>query len=136
MNKKVCIILSDYYVNISKNLLNGALKTLGKNGFRNVKVVKVPGVFEIPVIISKNKSRYDAFVSLGCVIKGETPHFELISQSAINALMHLSITYNKPIGNGIIVCLNKKQALARSSHNKKNKGSEAAQAICSVLKVL
>ena len=136
MSKKICVVLSDYYVNISKNLLNSTLKVLYQKGFKNVKVIKVPGVFEIPVIISKNKNRYDAFVSLGCVIKGETPHFELISQSAINALMHLSITYNKPIGNGIIVCLNKKQALARSSNNKENKGSEAAKAVCSVLKVL
>ena len=76
---------------------------------------------------------YDAFVALGCVIRGQTPHFNYISSASINALMDLSINYKKPIGNGIITCLNKSQALARSNPLKKNKGGEAAKAIISVL---
>ena len=90
--------------------------------------ISVPGVFEIPIIISKNIKKYDAFVALGCVIKGETPHFDFISKATTDALMTLSITSKKPIGNGVITCLNKKQANVRG-----RKGSEAAEAVLSVL---
>ena len=93
-----------------------------------IKIINVPGVFEIPVTISKNLKKYDAFIALGCVIKGQTPHFDFISQASTNAIMDLSIQSKKPIGNGIITCLNKKQALAR-----KKKGAEAANAVISVL---
>ena len=93
-----------------------------------IKIVRVPGVFEIPVTISKNINKYDAFLALGCVIKGETPHFDFISQASTNAIMDLSVLNKKPIGNGIITCLNMKQAKAR-----KKKGAEATNAILSVL---
>ena len=93
-----------------------------------MKVIEVPGVFEIPITIKNNIKKYDAFIALGCVIKGQTPHFDFISQSSINAIMNLSVDNNKPIGNGIITCLNLKQAKAR-----KKKGAEATKAILSVL---
>ena len=80
------------------------------------------------MIISKNIKKYDAFIALGCVIKGQTPHFEFISRSSIEAIMKLSIDSKKPIGNGIITCLNLKQAKAR-----KKKGAEATKAVLSVL---
>ena len=96
--------------------------------FLFIKIIKVPGVFEIPVTISKNLKRYDAFIALGCVIKGQTPHFDFISQASTDAIMNLSINSKKPIGNGIITCLNMKQAKAR-----KKKGAEAANAIVSIL---
>ena len=102
------------------------MKNIPKSG--QVKVIKVPGVFEIPVTISKNIKKFDAFLALGCVIKGETPHFDFISQASTNAIMELSIVNKKPIGNGIITCLNMKQARAR-----KNKGAEAAIAVVSIL---
>ena len=123
--KKILIVLADYYVDISSSLLNSAKNNL--NNF-SIKVIKVPGVFEIPVTISKNINKYDAFVALGCVIKGETPHFDFISSASTQAIMNLSINSKKPIGNGIITCLNIKQATARS-----NKGKEAAKAVVSVL---
>ena len=135
MKTKVCIVIANYYPKISKGLLSGALKVLGKNNSIKYKIMFAPGVFEIPVIISKNMHIYDAFVALGCVIKGKTPHFNFISKATTNAIMHLSITNKKPIGNGIITCLNKKQALSRSDPKKKNKGKEAAKAILSVLKI-
>ena len=93
-----------------------------------INIISVPGVFEIPVTISKNIKKYDAFLALGCVIKGKTPHFDFISQASTDGIMKLSIENKKPIGNGIITCLNKRQALAR-----KKKGREAAQAVISVL---
>ena len=126
MKKKILIVIANYYADISLGLLNSAKKVLPKSF--TIKTIKVPGVFEIPVTISKNLKKFDAFIALGCVIKGKTPHFDFISQASTNAIMDLSIQSKKPIGNGIITCLNKKQALAR-----KNKGAEAANAVISVL---
>ena len=134
MKKKICLVVANYYPEISNNLIRGASKILKLQGIKNYKIFKVPGVFELPLVISKNINYYDAFVALGCVIKGKTPHFDFISTSAINAIMHLSITYKKPIGNGIITCLNKKQALERSSI-KNNKGIESTKAMLSLLKI-
>ena len=133
---RICIVTANYYPKVSKNLILGASNILKKNGIKNFKKISVPGIFEIPVIISKLINKYNGFIALGCVIKGKTPHFDLISASTINAIMHLSITYKKPIGNGIITCLNKKQALERSSIYKKNKASEATKATLSVLRIL
>jgi len=126
MKKKYLIVIANYYRDISKGLLSNALKILPKNNL--IKIIEVPGVFEIPVTISKNIKKYDGFLALGCVIKGETPHFDFISQAATNAIMDLSINSQKPIGNGIITCLNKSQAKAR-----KKKGAEAAKAVFSVI---
>ena len=123
--KKILIVLADYYGDISLSLLKSAKSNL--NNF-SLKVIRVPGVFEIPVTISKNIKKYDAFLALGCVIKGETPHFDFISSASTQAIMSLSMDSKKPIGNGIITCLNMKQAKAR-----KTKGAEAANAVFSVL---
>jgi len=126
MKKKYLIIIANYYEDIANGLLDSALKLIPKSNI--IKIIKVPGVFEIPVTISKNIKKYDAFLALGCVIKGETPHFDFISQASTNAIMDLSINSQKPIGNGIITCLNMRQAKAR-----KKKGAEAAQAVISIL---
>jgi len=123
--KKILIVLADYYEDISSVLLKTAKNNL--NNF-SIKVIKVPGVFEIPITISKNIKKYDGFIALGCVIKGETPHFDFISSAATQAIMNLSVNSKKPIGNGVITCLNMKQAKARGK-----KGKEAAQAVISVL---
>ena len=136
MNKKICIINANYYKNISNNLLKGAFQVLNSKKITKVKIINVPGVFEIPIIISKNIKKYDGFIALGCVIKGETPHFKFISEATIDALMQISINKKKPIGNGVLTCLNKKQALSRSDPNKKNKGGEAANATIAILTIL
>ena len=126
---KICIVIANYYPKISNNLLEGATKVLKKNGIKNYKKILVPGIFEIPIAIAKNIKKYDGFIALGCVIKGETPHFEFISSATTNAIMELSISYKKPISNGIITCLNMNQAIVRS----KTKGQEAAKAVLSVI---
>ena len=126
MKKKILIVNANYYKDISNGLLSNAIKSLTKISL--LKIINVPGVFEIPVTISKNLNKFDAFIALGCVIKGKTPHFDFISQASTNAIMTLSINSKKPIGNGIITCLNMKQAKER-----KKKGSEAVNAIISVL---
>ena len=126
MKKKILIVVANYYENIARSLLNSA-KSRIKNKY-NIRVINVPGAFEIPVTISKNLNKFNGFIALGCVIKGQTPHFDFISKATTDALMTLSITSKKPVGNGVITCLNKKQAFARGS-----KGSEAAEAVLSVL---
>ena len=126
MKKKYLIVVADYYQEIAKGLLDSALKCIPKLSL--IKIIKVPGVFEIPVTISKNIKKYDAFLALGCVIKGQTPHFDFISNATTNAIMSLSVKNKKPIGNGVITCLNKHQAKAR-----KKKGEEAAKAVISIL---
>ena len=126
MKKKILIVSANYYKDIANGLINSAIKLIPRTN--KVKMIEVPGVFEIPVVISKNINKYDAFLALGCVIKGKTPHFDFISQASINAIMDLSITSKKPIGNAIITCLNMSQAKAR-----KMKGAEAAKAVISIL---
>ena len=129
MRKKILIVIADYYKEISLGLLNSAKKNLPRSfEIKEIKVIKVPGVFEIPITISKYLKKFDAFIALGCVIKGKTPHFDFISQSSTNAIMNLAINSKKPIGNGILTCLNINQARIR-----KKKGAEAAEAIVSVL---
>ncbi len=126
MKKKYLIVLANYYRDIASGLLNSALRVIPKK--YSVKIITVPGVFEIPVTISKNIKKYDGFLALGCVIKGQTPHFDFISQAATNSIMDLSVINKKPIGNGIITCLSMSQAKAR-----KKKGAEAALAVTSVI---
>ena len=141
MKKKVLIVSASYYRNISKALIYDSIRLLKKNNIF-YKIIDVPGIFEIPVTISKNINKYDGFIALGCVIKGQTPHFDFISRTTFDALMSLSINFKKPIGNGIITSLNMKQAIQRSGNKavvlKKNrdkgKGKEATKATISILK--
>ena len=126
MKKKIIIIVANYYKDIANNLLKSSKKYLNK--YNIVKIIKVPGIFEIPITIMKNINKANGFIVLGCVIKGETPHFNFITTATTNAIMEIIIRHKKPIGFGIITCLNKKQALARS-----NKGAEATKAVISIL---
>ena len=126
MKNKVLIIQANYYKDISTALLKSAKKEL--KSFAKINIISVPGVFEIPVVISKNLKKYDGFVALGCVIKGQTPHFDFISKSTTDAIMNITVESKKPVGNGIITCLNKNEAIARSK-----KGREAANAVKTIL---
>lgn len=133
--KKVLIVNANYYNKITNKLLNTCKNILKKNKIK-VSLIKAPGVFEIPISIRKNINKFDGFVALGCVIKGETPHFDLICKTSFDAIITLSINYNKPISNGIITALNKKQAYKRCgiiNSNKPNKGLEAANALLAIL---
>ena len=126
MKKKILIVIANYYKNISQGLVKSAKNEISKS--IKINIINVPGVLEIPVTIAKNINKFDGFLALGCVIKGQTPHFDFISKASIDAIMKLSIESKKPIGNGILTCLNMKQAIIR-----KKKGREAAQAVLSVL---
>jgi len=128
MKHKTLIVIANYYKDISNNLINSTIEEIEKKKIK-YNIIKVSGIFEIPVTISKYLSRYDSFIALGCVIKGQTPHFEFISKSTFNSILQLAVNSKKPIGNGIITCLNKSQAKSRST----KKGIEAVNAIISVI---
>ena len=133
--KKILIINANYYNNVTKNLVISSKNILKKEKFK-LSIIEIPGVFEIPITIRRNIKRFDAFIALGCVVKGETPHFDLICKSTFQTILLLTINYGKPIGNGIITALNMKQAFERcgiNKSNKKNKGLEAAKAVISLL---
>ena len=134
--KKILIVNSNYYKDISNNLVLNVKKTLSNVKFK-LSIINIGGAYEIPIAIRKNINKFDGFIALGCVIKGQTPHFDLLCSSLFNSILSLSIKYNKPIGNGVITALNLNQAKQRSKKTKyikPNKGSEAANAVISILK--
>ncbi len=130
MKFKICIVISTYNSDITEKLYHNAKEELEKFSLKKIDIVKVPGSFEIPVVISKLAKKYDGFIAIGCVIKGETANFDLISKAITNGIMEISISQKKPIGNAIITSFNRAQALKRF-----NRGKEAAQAILEVLKI-
>ena len=130
MKTKICIVQSIYNEDITDELSSGASKTLKSWGIKTVDIEKVPGAFEIPVTISRLVKKYDGFIAIGCIIKGETANFDLICNAITNGIMQISINEKKPIGNGIITCFNKDQAFKRS-----DKGKEAAIAVLRILKI-
>ena len=133
---KICVVVSNFYPKISKLLIAGTVSKLKKNKKFNYKIINVPGTFEIPVVISSLINKYDAFIALGCVMKGKTSHYHYLCSSVINALTDISVKSKKPIGNGILTCNNIKQALVRANPNKKDKGGEAADATISLYNII
>ena len=130
MKSKICIVISTYNSDITQKLFDSAKKELDKSEIKKIDVVKVPGSFEIPVTISRLAKKYEGFIAIGCVIKGETANFDLISNAITNGIMQLSISQKKPIGNSIITSFNRDQALKRF-----DRGKEAAEAVLKVLKL-
>tara|TARA_B100001013_G_C24411443_1_gene364088 strand:+ start:182 stop:664 length:483 start_codon:yes stop_codon:yes gene_type:complete len=126
--KKILIISAKYYEDIVNNLEKQALNYLKKFNDVNVNLFTISGAFEIPHIINRAQENFDGFIALGCIIRGETYHFELIATQVARKIMDLSVNIKKPIGFGIIACDNMDQAIARSNIDKKNKGEEAAKA--------
>ena len=130
MNRKICIVYSLYNENITKKMLERAVKLLKSKGITSIKILEVPGSFEIPQVLSRVINKFDGFIVIGCIIKGKTKNFDLICSAITNGIMDLSIKNKKPIGNGLITSFNRKQALQRL-----NNGKEAAQAVLDVLKI-
>jgi len=124
---KICIVKSEY--NDTSKLLQSAVKELKKRKI-HFKILEVPGAFEIPVVVARNINKYDGFIAIASIIKGETPNFNFISSAITNGLIQISILYKKPVGNAVLTCLNQKQAKARAI-----KGFEATMAVCDVLNV-
>lgn len=137
INKKVLIIISKYYKDISENLLKSATTFLEENSFL-FDVIEVPGALEIPQVLNfqvnssnNQKFAYEGYIALGCVIKGETYHFEIVSNETNSGLMKIALKHFFPVGNGVITAYNYDQALKRSL----TKGKEAAQACYELIKI-
>ena len=130
MKPKICIVVSEFNGDITAEMQNSAVHKLRDEGLEDeyIKVIDVEGAFEIPYVISKLINKYDGFIAVGCIIKGETPNFDFISQAITNGIMQLSISKKKPIGNAIITCLDKEQAIRRIF-----KGEKAASAVLDLL---
>jgi len=137
------IVEADFYRDISDALLNGAKEVLDAAG-ASYEIVQVPGCLEIPAAIRfaiksmefmGGRRRFDAYVALGCVIRGETSHYDTVSEESARALMDISTEYCIAVGNGIITCENDEQAWARARKTEKNKGGGAADAALKMLKL-
>ena len=126
-NSKILIVRSEY--NDTKDMETITNKAIDANKELERTTIVVKGAFEIPVTIAKNIDKYDGFIAIGIIIKGETTNFSLISQSITHAIMNLSISSKKPIGNAVLTCLTKKQAAERVA-----KGEEAANAVIDILR--
>ena len=142
MNKKthtVSIVVADYYKEITDSLTNAAVEHLQNNN-TNYEIFKVPGVYEIPQFINwkLSKKKINLFIALGCVIKGDTYHFEVISDAVGQSLLDISSSNSKTIiSNGIINAYSESQAKKRSkADSKKNKGYEAASAMVRMIECL
>jgi 6,7-dimethyl-8-ribityllumazine synthase len=129
-NYKFAIIVSKFNEFIGIRLLNGALECLKRYEFKdeNIDIIKVPGAFEIPIIAEKlaMTKKYDAIIALGAVIRGETPHFDYISESVSSGVLNVSLKYAVPVTFGVLTTNTIEQALERSDSQKNNKGFDAA----------
>jgi 6,7-dimethyl-8-ribityllumazine synthase len=141
---KIAIVVSQFNKKISENLVEGAFDTYKKNNYDldDISVFEVPGAFEVPFfikkILTKKDNDYDAIITFGSVIKGETAHFDFISKTVTDQIMNLSInnSFNIPILYGILTTYDYSQALERSMLNKKNKGGEVMQATLDLLNTI
>jgi len=131
---RILIVEARFYVDIAEALLAGAANALKEAGAQ-YDVVSVPGSLEIPTAIAialdaaaRRRRPYDGVVALGCVIRGDTIHFEIVSQLSARGLMELSVARKVPIGNGIITVDNEAQAFARARAEEMDKGGDAARA--------
>lgn len=134
MSARILMITSRYYEKFSLELEAGAIEVLEKAGAQ-VTVKEVPGAFEIPaaVAMAADSDLYDGFVTLGCVVRGETTHYDYVCGESARGLMDLSVQRRLAIGYGIITVENGDQAWARSDRKQKNKGADAAEACLAMI---
>lgn len=134
------IVVSRFNQEITDGLLYGAIKYLQEKAtpIQTSDIFRVPGAFEIPLVAQKlaNTGKYKGIICLGCVIKGDTAHFEYISESAVHGLMQASLTTSTPLSFGILTTYDEEQAKARSQKNPQNKGREAAAACFETAEIL
>jgi 6,7-dimethyl-8-ribityllumazine synthase len=131
---RVLIVEARFYPDISDALYEGAMKVLTGAGVTTERVA-VPGALEIPGAIRQAAGRYDGFVALGCVIRGETWHFEIVSNESARGLMDLTVRDGLCIGNGILTVENEDQALVRAAPDRGNKGGDAANACLALIQL-
>lgn len=138
---RVLVVEARFYEALADELLAGALEALDKAGCE-VDVLTVPGALEIPSTIvialraaDESVQPYEAVVALGCVIRGETGHYDIVAGESSRALMDISVAYAMPLGNGILTVENEAQAWARANRAEMNKGGGAAEAALAVLTI-
>ena len=138
MKPRVLIVEARFYGNISEALLEGATAALERAGARYDRI-SVPGALEIPPAIllamragAETEKSFDGYIALGCVIRGDTYHFEIVANESARGLMELGLRHGLCIGNGILTCDTEEQALARAARGGHDKGGAAARA-CLVL---
>lgn len=135
---KALIIEADFYKHISDHLKSGAIHTL-KQYDVDYDVLTVPGALEIPAAllfsIENNYISYDCFVVLGCIIRGETSHYDIVCNESARGLYNLSLKHSLALGNGILTVENEEQALERADPQKKNKGGAASKAALHMLEI-
>ena len=129
MSAKILIVEAPYYTQIADALREGACEALNESG-ASYEIIDVPGALEIPLAIkmAHESGKYDGFLALGCVIRGETTHYDIVCNESCRGLTLLGLEHNICIGNGILTCENKDQAMERASKDKKNKGKDVAEA--------
>ena len=125
---------------ISERLLEGALDALIRHGAdaANIEVVRVPGAFEMPLVLKAmaESKKYDALIALGCVIRGETPHFEYVAGECAKGVSQVSMQYNLPIGFGVLTVDTIEQAIERAGAKAGNKGADAALTVIEMVNLL
>ena len=131
---KICIVVSDYYKDISKNLLKGSIDELKKKNYRNIKIKFVSGAFEIPNLISRNLKKFDAFIALGCIIKGETDHYEVVKKVTYSQIYRTAYNNMLPLASALLTVESFSQALERSDKRKRNLGGQAAKVCLQLIK--
>lgn len=126
---KILIVEAPYYTEISDNLAKGAIAELEAHDAEYERL-EVPGALEIPLAIklAHESGQYDGFLALGCVIRGETTHYDIVCNESARGITLLGIDHHIAIGNGILTCENKDQALERARPERKNKGRDVALA--------
>jgi len=134
--KRVLVVVAPYYEHISNMLIEGATAAL-EAAECEVHVREVPGALEIPVAIriAMETDAFDGFVALGCVIRGETSHYETVTNDSSRGLMTLGTDWGTPIGNGILTVENEAQAVVRADPTQKNKGADAANACLALIEL-
>lgn len=135
---RILIVESPYYTEIAEALVEGAVREIEKNGAKAERVA-VPGAFEIPGAIalaaSKKGRRYDGYVALGCVIRGETSHYDIVCNNANHWLMHIASDLALPVGNAILTVDTHAQAMARAEGGLAGKGADAARACLKLIEI-
>ena len=131
----IAIVVARWNSQITDGLLKGAQQELARNNVKNVKVVTVPGAFELPVAAKKvaQTGKYDAVITLGCVIRGGTPHFDYVCGETARGVGEVALTECLPVAFGVLTTDDLQQALDRSGDNEENKGIEAAAAVLEML---
>jgi 6,7-dimethyl-8-ribityllumazine synthase len=135
--KKIAIVVAEWNEEITESLFEGAYNALLELGLqkKNIVRVNVPGSFELSLGSQQMAQKKDvaAVICLGCVIQGETPHFDYICQAVANGITSVNLKYNKPVAFGVLTTLNKKQAMDRAGGKYGNKGEEAALTVVKML---